>query len=236
MIRKLLTAAAAAALIALYVSPVATTAYAQDFYRPTQPVATLHQRPHIIRPNVRPGVIIEPRFVVEAVRIYARDETGWDRAGNDEVYVRYHNRNTGAVIYTGDFSNFDTGDTEAVPAGQSCIAPLGQLVNGTDGWPVSWSCDTAGAATLNFEVTLYERDDWHPGACAGAPGAPPTPHDCNSDVIGSFRHSLTAASLRTLMPQPGATRRYVGHAGGYDVTYRLRRVADVERPLVNTAR
>ncbi len=235
MARHFFTAAAAAALLAFHAAPLAQTAAAQEFHRPAH-IQLQQQGQFAIRPDARPGYVLEPRFVVEAMRIHARDETGPDWPGSDEIYLEYRDRAANTHIFTGQFGDFDTGETRTVPAGQSCVAPLGQTVNGTQGWPVSWSCAPAGAATVNFQISVWESDGWSPMACAGAPGAPPDPTNCDDDLVGRVTHRLTAGALAGLMPRVGDTHVRTARAGGYDVTYRVRRVADVQRPMTATTR
>ncbi|MGE0045236.1 MAG: hypothetical protein AB7J28_04230 [Hyphomonadaceae bacterium] len=237
MTRKLLAAAAAAALLALNVAPVATTAYAQDGFRADQQIYQLQERRPAIRPDiVAPRYTLEPRFIVEAVRLHAYNETGWDRLGSDEIYLEYEDRVTNTSIVTGVFGNFDTGDTRTVPGGQSCIAPVGATTVGAEGWPVSWSCNSAGAPRISFRIHVRESDDWDPRACGGRPGAPPRPGRCTDDRVGVVSHSLTAGALAGLMPNVGDTHTRTSDANGYRVTYRIRRVADFRRPMVNASR
>ncbi|MBY0565597.1 MAG: hypothetical protein K2P58_15615 [Hyphomonadaceae bacterium] len=168
-----------------------------------------------------------PRFVVEGLSFRAHNETGWDRAGSDEVYVVFEDRNNGQRRFTPKFGDVDSGESRTIGRRQRCIAPLEYAGFDSGGFPPStWRCRAPGeAGGLDFSITLYEEDGWSPMACASAPGQPAYKKNCDDDEIASFRHSYTTGALLTLMPNVGDTHIVTTPTrGGYAFTFRLRRL------------
>lgn len=172
-----------------------------------------------------------PRFVAEAISFHAHDETGWDRAGSDEVYAVFADVN-GQRRFTEDFGDIDSGDTQGIGRRQRCIAPLDYAGYDSAGFPPStWRCRAPGDSSLDFSITLYEKDGWSPFACAGAPGQPAYKKNCDDDQIAVFQHRYTMGALLTLMPNVGDVHRVTTETrGGYAFTFRLRRLPDAFNP------
>lgn len=176
-----------------------------------------------------------PRFIVEAIGFHAFDETGPDWPGSDAVYAVFEDSANGQRRFTRTFGDVDSGESRTIGGAQVCIAPLEYA-----GWdntrqpPPSWGCKAPGATgDLDFKITLYEQDGWSPMACAGDPSQQAFSKNCDDDRIGSYHHHYTAASLVTMMPHVGDTRVVTeNRLGGYNFTFRLRRLQDAVDPPV----
>lgn len=172
-----------------------------------------------------------PRFVAEAIAFHAHNETGWDRAGSDEVYVVFADV-SGQHRFTQDFGNIDSGDMQRIGGQQRCIAPLEYAGYDSAGFPpATWGCRAPGESSLDFSITLYEKDGWSPIACAGVPGQPAYKKNCDDDQIASFQHRYTTRALLTLMPNVGDRHVVLTPTrGGYAFRFRLRRLPDALDP------
>ena len=107
----------------------------------------------------------EPRYKVEAIRFKARDESGFDWLGSDEVIVETVDAEGWTV--SEEIGSVNSGDTHDFNPGRSCIVPVrpGVVVLGN-----SSNCIRSGqAAPLSFVVRLWEQDFFLESFCA--------PHD-----------------------------------------------------------
>lgn len=174
-------------------------------------------------------VITIPQFVAHAVSIKALDETGVDWPGDDEVQAALADFNPIAELGPPVFWNFDSGETKKFAVADRCLAPQP-------------SCDH-GAHALHFAVALWERDDppfpfaqWCNGHVAGN-------HDwyeggfCSGDdLIGRKEITLSQAELVAALPNVGDSADYTvkpsGGDGSYQFTYRITRLANVERSII----
>ncbi len=182
--------------------------------------------------TVQPRTPTRPRFVAEAVSFRAHNETGLDRAGSDEVYAVFQDQ-SGQHRFTSTFGDIDSGDTQTIPRRERCIAPIEYAGYDSAGFPpATWGCLSPGeAGGLAFTITLYERDGWSPVACAGAPGQPAYKKNCDDDAIAAFEHRFSPSRLLALMPNVGDTHFVTTpQRGGYDFTFRLRRLANAADP------
>jgi hypothetical protein len=150
-----------------------------------------------------------PRYIAEAIRMRADDETGVDILGSDEVIGVFESQGHGMV--TGIYGDMDTGDTAQFRTSQRClwgaIDPDGQFNH-------TWACDPVGSAgPIAFTVTLYEYDgpvrafltNWEfclSGGDLGAAGCQVSP---DSTVIGRYRISFSETDLVGAMSAPGDT-------------------------------
>jgi hypothetical protein len=176
-----------------------------------------------------------PRFVAEAIGFHAHNETGLDVAGSDEVYAVFEDRFSGQRRLTQTFGDVDTGESRTFGRRQRCIAPLEYAGYDSAYMPPStWRCLSPGAgAGLDFSITLYEADGWSPMACAVTPNQQAYKKNCDDDLIASYRHQYSAAALLALMPNVGDTHIVTEpQRGGYDLTFRLRRLDDAFDPPV----
>jgi len=151
-------------LASLLASTALTSAsFAQNTQLPT---VREYQTPQNERPRTRPlregvtgfgqtqGVIVDPRFIVEAVNFKAVDESGPNNPGSDEVIAIFR---SGALAAVGsEIEDVDTGDVIDFDADQRCISPL---VDDDGAYNNEWDCAAAGArGPVAFSVELYELD------------------------------------------------------------------------------
>jgi hypothetical protein len=199
---------------------------------------------------------VERRYKIEALRFKARDETGVDWWGSDEVMVRTDDAKGWTV--SDEIGGIDSGDTHNFDPAKSCIVAVrpGTVVLGKTS-----VCDDVGEpATLWFRVKFWEKDVFgNPfgfGNCGtGSPG--PGEHigshcvsDRNDDFIGGARLDFAAWELEAALPNVGdeyietvALNYCFGSdgvcdlgwgpwdVGDYRFTYRITRLPDVRVDL-----
>lgn len=156
-----------------------------------------------------------PRFVVKAVSFEARDQTGWDWTGWDDVVTIF--RTEDYALVTDEYGHISSSDENPWPygSGTHCIMPAYDDVEIFD---YQWKCDNAGvSAPLAFTVGFYEQDSYGLFSfCANqvVPTGDLRPADvivCEQksphDLIGTrvFRYSL--AELLEHLPRPGMSWR-----------------------------
>ena len=185
-----------------------TTALAQQ-RPPTQPESW--DRAAIVVPGDIPWhtlEVIERRYKVEAMRFKARDETGWDWTGADEVMVETNDPKGWTV--TDEIGGIDSGDTHKFDPAKSCIVAVrpGIVVLGK-----SSVCDEVGEpAPLGFKIEMWEKDFsifGFPNKClSGGPGTHAGSHCANDgmgdDFIGHAQIDLTAQELEAALPNVGS--------------------------------
>lgn len=197
---------------------------------------------------------VERRYKIEAIRFKARDETGIDWLGSDEVMVETEDAKGWTV--SNEIGDIDTGDTHDFDPAKSCIVAVrpGIVVLGE-----SSVCEEVGEpAPLGFRVEFWERDSigfsrgWcgrggelpEPGRHAGPYHATcPSGEDSGDNhFIGSARidyptHELEAALPKVgdevvetvkLDPCPGG---YCAGVPDYTFTWRVTRLPDVRVDL-----
>lgn len=215
---------ASLALLMLSGALAGTPAFAQPAAGPTEQRDVPQpdrrgERPRQVRPNVGTqdfGGILQtstrPRFIVEAIRMRADDETGFDFAGSDEIVGLFQSQGHGMV--TGVYGDMDTGTTRDFRTGQRC---LWAAIDPDGVYDHTWACDPAGSAgPIAVTVTLYEDDgSFRAGLtnptqfCISPAGDDLNQDGCDlrlsSTVIGRSRISLSEADLIGAMPAPGAT-------------------------------
>lgn len=183
-------------------------------------------------PAHRPGdiVISSPRFVATAVGFKANDETGWDWAGSDEVHAVFADFNPVDEHATTIFGDVDSGESRMFSASQNCMAPQP-------------ACDH-GAPSLHFAVALWEADWSFSGDLWGL-DKPSRAHShdmyetgisTGDDLIGRAELTYSQAQLEALVPVVGGhidvMVKPTGGSGSYQFTYRITRLANVERTIV----
>ena len=97
---------------------------------------------------------VERRYKIEAMRFKARDETGVDWWGSDEVMVQTNDAKGSTV--SNEIGGIDSGDTHNFDPAKSCIVAVrpGVVVLGE-----SSVCDEVGEpAPLGFQVEFWEKD------------------------------------------------------------------------------
>ncbi|MBL8037819.1 MAG: hypothetical protein JNN16_09990 [Nitrospira sp.] len=151
---------------------------------------------------------MERRYKIEAVGFKARNESGWDWWGSDEVMVGTEDAKGWTV--SGELSSVDSGEFYSFDPVRSCVVAVraGIVVLGKTS-----VCDEAGEpAPLSFGVELWEKDvfGWRTGFCkALSPGkgfhAGPHCADDGSgtDFIGRARVDFSALDLEAVLPNVG---------------------------------
>lgn len=200
----------------------------------------------------------ERRYKIEAVRFKARDESGWDWWGSDEVMVETMDVKGWTV--SDEIGGIDSGDTHHFDPLRSCVVSVrpGIVVLGK----TSVCTDAGEAAPLGFDVEFWEKDSigWSFGFCAAASpeaGFHAGPHCANDrngdDFIGRARIDWPAADLEAMLPNVGDEHVEtvvlnpcskgesvcdVTYGPDYSVTYRITRLRDARvdlRSLLNDA-
>lgn len=198
-------------------------------------------------------VWVERRYKIETLRFKARDESGIDWLGSDEVTVGTFDSKGFTISRT--IENIDSGDTHEFDPAKSCIVPIppGEVVLGETS-----VCDPIGeSAPLSFKVELWEEDQvWiefnpHPYTPPGGHGSGNLYlHGDSDDFLGRAQIDLAALDLETALPNVGdvydeTVRLFpceeevcgVGpDAPDYTFTYRITRLPDVRVDLRSEAR
>lgn len=151
--------------------------------------------------------VIERRYKIEALRFKARDETGIDWFGSDEVMVRTDD--AGGWTVSDEIGGIDSGDTHFFNPAKSCIVAVspGIVVLGKTS-----VCDDVGEpAPLWFRVEMWEKDFsvfGLPNKClTDGPGRHGGTHCADDgqgdDFIGRARIDLSAQELEAALPNVG---------------------------------
>lgn len=150
----------------------------------------------------------ERRYKIEAVGFKARNETGWDWWGSDEVMVGTEDAKGWTV--SAELSGVDSGEFYSFDPVRSCVVAVrtGIVVLGKTS-----VCDEAGEPTpLSFGVELWEKDvfGWRTGFCKALPPGKDLhagPHCADdgsgADFIGRARVDLSALDLEAVLPNVG---------------------------------
>src|SRR5690606_39176584 len=154
--------------------------------RPPTPESGDVDQPTVVVPDAIPWdkfERFERRYKIEAVRFKARDETGIDWWGSDEVMVETSEPLRWVV--TNEIGDIDSGDTHQFDPAKSCIIPIppGVFVRGE----TSVCKDGGVPSPLGFRVEMWEKDVslfGFPLKCLrGGPETHAGPH-CASDGRG----------------------------------------------------
>jgi hypothetical protein len=168
-----------------------------------------------------------PQFVATAVKFKANDETGWYWTGSDEVYAVFSDMDpTHYDRVTSVYGDVDEGETKTFRAADRCMGPQPACDRGTSG--------------LNLRFSFWERDalplglEWCNGDIPGSHSR--LLEGCTSDdLIGHGSIIVSQEDLVAALPTVGAAREYTvsptGGSGKYRFTYRITRLADVERTI-----
>jgi hypothetical protein len=202
----------------------------------------------------RPINLSVPAFKVEAVKLYAADESGYDWAGSDEPMLTF----TSAIgngdpytVATPEFGDVDSGDTRSL--NNLCLlascttgfteptALSMQLFEMDSGSPeevrkwVERAAEGVEWGTLAYSGEKIEVPDWLIDYFVGLIG---------NDLLGSQTLRLDPQELRQRLPRVGDSLTESHHLGGndgdlpwsvaggpdYDVHLRITRLAD--KPIV----
>ena len=147
---------------------------------------------------------VERRYKIEAMRFEARDETGTDWLGSDEVMVETHDAKGWTV--SREIGNIDSGDTHNFDPAKSCIVAVrpGTVVLGE-----SSVCQEAGEpAPLSFQVDFWEKDTSpFGGFCIPGSGEHVGPYCADDtygdDFIGSTEIYYSPQELEAALPNVG---------------------------------
>jgi hypothetical protein len=206
------------------------------------------------QPSVFTGGTIDlmvPQFVAEAVSFKAIDESGADWAGSDEVRAVFSDLNPNLFdLLTSKYEDVDTGETRSFGPDERCIAPRPKCDHGvseTLHFEVSfWEVDEL---PWPLSITEFCRGDalglhhfLRHGPCSG-----------RDDLIGRGEVLMSREQLLAALPRVGDSVEHKLILGGpcgpsddicgtgwpfgytgpeYELTYRIRRLDDVRRPLV----
>ena len=191
--------------------------------------------------------VVERRYKVEAVRFKARDESGIDWLGSDEVRVG----TADAKGFTGsdEIGDIDSGDTHEFDPAVSCIIAVrpGVVTLGKDS-----VCEDAGVpGPFSFRVELWEQDTYFDpfGFSLCVPGQPESgmhtfaecPNDDRGDdFLGGMELFFPVPDLEATLPAVGDSFTETvalspcehGFCAGwllpdYSFTYRTTRMPDV---------
>ncbi len=222
----------ATSIAKLFAAALLVTAAAQ----PAGPQALRGQgpqpRPGVVHSNFGPGdtlVFSVPQFVATAVAFRASDETGWDKWGADEVKAVFANFNPIQQNLTVTYGNVDSGETKNFAASDRCIA-------------LQTNCEN-GQSELHFGIALWEEDrapwpfaNWCNGWLAGEIAFYYSEPCSGDDFIGRIEAKHLTADLVAALPTVGASTEFTvkptGGAGSYTVTYRITRLANIDRTIV----
>lgn len=147
---------------------------------------------------------VERRYKIEAMRFKARDETGVDFLGSDEVMVETSDAK--GIMVSEEIGDIDSGDTHNFDPATSCIVAVrpGTVVLGK----TSVCTDVGEAGPLRFKVQLWEKDTDLPlgqfSVCGGGPDYYPT--DCAKyfdDFIGRAQIEYSTQELEAALPHVG---------------------------------
>jgi hypothetical protein len=209
---------------------------------------------------------VERRYKIEAMHFEARDETGLDWWGDDDVMISTVDARGWTV--SEEIGSVDSGETFSFDPAKSCIVAVrpGIVVLGETS-----VCDDVGEpAPLWFEVEFWEKDfeilpDIPTGFCnsvgpgtpePGRHGGPHFAHDScddNDDFIGRARLEFAMWELEAALPNvgdefietvvlnacSGPDVCDVTYGPDYSFTYRITRLADVRvdlREMLDEAR
>ena len=151
---------------------------------------------------------VERRYKIEAMRFKARDESGFDWLGSDEVMVETDDAKGWTV--SDEIGGIDSGDTHNFDPAKSCIVAVrhGIVVLGKTS-----VCDDVGEpAPLGLQVEFWEKDlfEFPAGFClkpSPSPGFHAGPHCVNDgtgdDFIGRSRIDYPTQELEVGLPHVG---------------------------------
>lgn len=223
------------------------TADAVALAQPTSPKPGFADRPTVLKPSrsINSNTIrwVERRYKIEAIRFKARDESGIDLLGSDEVMVKTEDAKGWTV--SNKIGGIDSGDTHNFDPAKSCIVAVrpGVVILGE-----SSVCANAGEpAPLSFQVEFWEKDtSLISGFCVvgGVPAAgkhigPFCANDGKGDdFIGRAQVDYSTQELeaalpkvgdeliesRTLDPCPG---KFCAGVPFYTFTWRVTRLSEV---------
>lgn len=157
---------------------------------------------------------VERRYKIEAMRFKARDETGIDWLGSDEV--RVETMDAKGWTASNEIGDIDSGDTHNFDPAKSCIVAVhpGRVVLGE-----SSVCEEVGEpAPLSFQVEFWEQDrnQYPTGICSSGigtldPGRHSGTHHARcpdsayyfNDFIGRAQIYYSTQELEAALPHVG---------------------------------
>jgi len=193
---------------------------------------------------------VERRYKVEALGFKARDESGIDWLGSDEVMIRTDDAKGWTV--SDEIGSVDSGETHKLEPARSCIISVraGIVVLGK----TSVCNDTGEPAPLEFRVEMWEKDFsifGFPKKClTGGPSMHGGPHCADDgmgdDFIGSAQVDLSVQQLEAVLRNTGdeyietvvlnpcsggESVCDVTYGPDYSFTFRVTRLPDVRTDL-----
>jgi hypothetical protein len=169
-------------------------------------------------------IFTQPAFKIEAVKLYAGDESGYDFLGSDEPMVVFTSASGNAApitVATPEFSDVDSGETRSL--NNLCVA----------------SCTTGFTAPTALSIQLFEMDQgsaesvrqkveyaakaiqWGSIVFGGSVTVPDSFIDyltslLGNDLMGSKTLRYDPQVLRQLLPNVGNSMTEKHHLGGHD--------------------
>jgi hypothetical protein len=147
---------------------------------------------------------IERRYKIESLRFHARDESGVDWLGSDEVMVETADAKGWTV--SEEIGGIDSGDTHNFDPAKSCIVAVrpGTVVLGK----TSICSDAGEAGPLGFQVEFWEKDTSpFGGFCIPGGGEHSGPYCADDtygdDFIGRARIEYSTQELEAALPTVG---------------------------------
>ena len=169
-----------------------------------------------VAPPVGQDIREGPRFVVKAVLFGAKDETGWDGWGSDEVVIVF--RTPRYALVGKEYEDVDSDDDPTeFQFQQDCITPAIDPI----GPGHRWTCDAAGVSgPITFTVGFYEQDadpwGWLSGIFTGSFSFPQSlsgdvfkpegefPQEMSpNDRIGKVKVQIPLETLLQKLPRVG---------------------------------
>ena len=170
-------------------------------------------------------IFTQPAFKIEAVKLYAADESGYDFLGSDEPMVVFTSASGNAApitVATPEFGDVDSGDTRSL--NNLCLVA---------------SCTTGFTAPTALSIQLFEMDQgsaesvrqkveyaakaiqWGSIIYGSSVTVPDSFIDyltslLGNDLMGSKTLRYDPQPLRQLLPNVGDSRTEKHHLGGHD--------------------
>src|SRR5688572_30491423 len=97
-----------------------------------------------------------PRFIINAVSMYARDETGVDWPFSDEIVWNFASNSD--IVTTRVYGDMDAGESVAFVPANRCMVPLADPDGERNN---AWACGPGGSgAPIDVIVSIYEHEGW----------------------------------------------------------------------------
>jgi hypothetical protein len=171
------------------------------------------------------AIFSQPAFKIEAVKLYAADESGYDWAGSDEpmvVFTSASGNGAPVTVATPEFGDVDSGDTRSL--NNLCVVP--SCASGFTA-PTALSIqlfemDQGSAESVRQKVELAAKAIQWGSVIYGTPVTVPASFIdyltdlLGNDLMGSETLRYDPQALRQLLPNVGDSMTEKHHLGGHD--------------------